>query len=526
MSTRSSATAKSADASARRTTSPESAPPPPVLLPYQQRWCADPASVKVIEKSRRVGLSWAEAGDSALLAASQKGMDVWYVGYNKEMAQEFVRDCGEWSKHYQLAVSAIEEEHILQDGDEKSILAYVIRYASGYRVTALSSRPSNLRGKQGRIIIDEAAFHDDLPELLKAALAFLMWGGQVHVISTHNGVDNAFAELVGDIRAGKRPYSLHRVTLDDALADGLYRRIALVTGKVWSQEAETSWREELMRSYGDAAEEELNCIPQGGGGKFLSRALIEQRMSAQTPVLRLSRDDAFGTWPEHIRQADIREWCEANLLPLLLALPAGSRAFFGMDFGRSGDLSVMAPLIQGQDLTRRPPFLVELRNIPFHQQRDILFYLADRLPGLLGGALDARGNGQYLAEVAVQRYGSRVQAVMLTEGWYREQMPPFKAALEDGTLADLPRDADILDDLRALEMVKGVARLTDSRQTGQDQGKRHGDAAIALALAFYASRNPGVDIGFEAVGQRPLAGEARYSDTGFGAVRIERRGYR
>ena len=43
---------------------------PAVLLAYQQRWCADQSPVKVIEKSRRVGLSWGEAADSALLAAS------------------------------------------------------------------------------------------------------------------------------------------------------------------------------------------------------------------------------------------------------------------------------------------------------------------------------------------------------------------------------------------------------------------------------------------------------------------------
>ncbi|WP_230478196.1 hypothetical protein [Kingella kingae] len=42
---------------------------PMVLLPYQQRWIADPNPVKICEKSRRIGLSWAEAADSALLAA-------------------------------------------------------------------------------------------------------------------------------------------------------------------------------------------------------------------------------------------------------------------------------------------------------------------------------------------------------------------------------------------------------------------------------------------------------------------------
>jgi len=63
-------------------------------------------------------------------------------------------------------------------------------------IVALSSRPSNLRGKQGNIVIDEAAFHDNLPALLKAALAIMMWGGRIRVISTHNGADNPFADLV------------------------------------------------------------------------------------------------------------------------------------------------------------------------------------------------------------------------------------------------------------------------------------------------------------------------------------------
>ncbi len=31
---------------------------PPVLLPYQQRWVADTSPLKVIEKSRRTGITW------------------------------------------------------------------------------------------------------------------------------------------------------------------------------------------------------------------------------------------------------------------------------------------------------------------------------------------------------------------------------------------------------------------------------------------------------------------------------------
>jgi hypothetical protein len=64
------------------------------------------------------------------------------------------------------------------------ILAYRIKFASNHKVVALSSRLSNLRGKEGRAIIDEAVFHDDLSSLMKAAMVFTMWGGRVHVMST------------------------------------------------------------------------------------------------------------------------------------------------------------------------------------------------------------------------------------------------------------------------------------------------------------------------------------------------------
>ena len=50
-----------------------------VLLPYQRRWIADTSRVKVWEKSRRIGATWAEAADAVLtaaLAATEGGMDV------------------------------------------------------------------------------------------------------------------------------------------------------------------------------------------------------------------------------------------------------------------------------------------------------------------------------------------------------------------------------------------------------------------------------------------------------------------
>ena len=456
-----------------------------VLLPYQQAWVADHAPVKVYEKSRRIGISWAEAADDALYAASATGDDVWYIGYNRYMAQEFIRDAAEWARNYQLAASEI-DELVLEDED-KDILSFRIVFASGNRVTALSSRPANLRGKHGRVVIDEAAFHHDLAGLLKAALALLIWGGSVRVISTHNGEDSEFNALVQDVRAGKFPYSLHRTDIDQALAQGLYRRICLKLGQAYSPEAEAAWRAELFELYGSTAEEELLCIPAQGGGVYLPRQLVESRMAPGRPVLRFTVDSAFTRLPKHIREAEADAWCERELKPLLAKLDGRRNHFLGEDFGRTGDLTVLAPIEEGLDLVRRVPFMVELRQMPFEQQRQILFYLCDRLPRFGKGAMDARGNGQYLAEVAQQRYGERVIAVMLSTEWYREQMPPFKAAFEDGGI-EMPQDALVLEDLRAVVMDKGVAKVPEGARTRTGGEQRHGDAAIALCLGYFASR--------------------------------------
>ena len=61
-----------------------------------------------------------------------------------------------------------------------------------------------------------------------------MWGGKVRIISTHNGDDNAFNSLLLDARAGRNDYSVHRITLDEACAEGLYRRICETVGERWS----------------------------------------------------------------------------------------------------------------------------------------------------------------------------------------------------------------------------------------------------------------------------------------------------
>jgi len=235
-------------------------------------------------------------------------------------------------------------------------------------------------------------------------------------------------------------------------------------------------------------------------------------MHRDIPVVRYEQKTTFSELADHIRYGEVKDWCEEFLAPHLEGLDPKRRSYFGEDFGRTGDLTVITPLLEQQDVTYRAPFQLELRNVPFKQQEQILYYIVDRLPRFSHGALDARGNGQYLAEVAMQKYGAtRISQVMLSESWYRENMPPLKAAFEDRALA-IPRDADTLDDYRAFRMVKGVAKIPDRKNVGTDKKQRHGDAGVAGALAWFATRQAGGGpIEYETVTERrAFAGRGAY----------------
>jgi phage FluMu gp28-like protein len=487
---------------------------PDVLIGYQKKLLQTTAlnPVTVVPKSRRTGMTWAAGADAVLTSAAAKsagGMDTLYIGYNLDMAREFIDVCGMWARSFNEASAEI-EEFVFDDGEtDSSIKAFRIAFASGFEIIALSSRPRSLRGRQGYVIIDEAAFHDDLKGMLQAALALLMWGGKVLVISTHYGDSNEFNKLVQDIRGGRVPYALLQVDFDDALKDGLYQRIALVTRKPWSPEAEAKWRASIIAFYGDGADEELFCIPSQGGGIYLPRPLIEGRMLGDLKVYRLERPAEFTYLPKEHRESDIKAWCDETLKEPLKALDKDRQHGFGQDFARNVDLSVIAPIEIGKTLKRVVPFVVEMGNIPFEQQRQVLFYICDGLPRFIGGKMDATGNGAYLAEVAAQRYGAlRVEQVKMTAQWYLENFPPMKSALEDGSLY-VPLDANLLDDLSIVTTVRGIPQIPALRTTGTDGRKRHGDFAVALVLAYAQTRAGIVEFGY-----RSAATDARPQDGG------------
>lgn len=485
---------------------------PEVLLGYQARLCAATAlhPFVVCEKSRRIGITWAIAAEAVLVAGSDRtagGMDVLYMGYNLEMAREFVDTCAMFLRVFHKLDLQISEFDYLDQGDTPStdrfIKAFRIDMPSGFSIVALTSNPRSLRGRQGFLIFDEAAFHDNLKEMLKAAMAFMVWGGKILVISTHDGVENPFNELILDIRAGRRKGHVERITFDDALADGLYERVALIAranGK--SIEPKDTWVAEIRGYYGEDVDEELDVNPRAGGATAIPLAWLEAAARDTIPVIRYEQPDSFTMVDQRLREAETERWLRDTVLPLCKQLKPYP-SYVGQDFARYMDLSVVWPIQITDNLNSETPFVLEMRNIPFEQQKQVFFFILDHLPRFSGAALDAGGNGAYLAEVARQRYGSLIEPIVFSAEWYRDNMPRTRSAFEDRTTT-IPKDRDTISDFRELRWIKGVIRVPERRTKGSDGAKRHGDAAIAKALADYASIRAPMAYGYQsATGDSP-----------------------
>lgn len=460
----------------------------------------------VFEKGRRTGITYAVALDSAIIAASSTeagGDNVYYVGDTKDKGLEFIGYCGHFAR---VMASAMAEgfmgvevflfEDKQPGGETKFITSYRIRFASGKQIVALSSNPASIRGLQGIVIIDEAAFHANVQAVIDACLALLIWGGKIRIISTHNGQKNPFNQLVKDARDGINLFKAHRCTFDDAVKNGLYERVCLIRGWTPTEEDKRAWYNKVRGSYGAnraAMLEELDAIPREGSGVAIPTIVIESCMHEVRPIVRLTLDTEFALLPGDERKRRCEEWIRVNIDPLLASLDPQVEHFFGSDYARHFDFAVFSPVALLQDLTRKYPWMLEMLNVPTRQQEQIIWHIIRHLPRFRCGALDATGNGATLAEYTADEFDpsrtGRIIEVKLNDAWYRENMQSFADGWFD-QLIDAPKDLDVKNDVRSLERIDGIVKLPGIKtQDSKDaEAKRHGDAAISMGLGWFATK--------------------------------------
>ena len=438
-----------------------------LFLPYQQRWGDDLSRLKLMEKSRQIGLSWSTAFATVKRTAPKEAKnDQWVSSRDEIQARLFLEDC----KRFAVAIdTAARDLGSVVIDDERRISAYVLQFANGKRIHSMSSNPDAQAGKRGGRVLDEFALHPDPRKLYSIAYPGITWGGQMELVSTHRGSANFFSELVEDVkhRGNPKGFSLHTVTLQDALDQGflfkLQENLPADDERIAMDEAEYF---DFIRS-GCASEEqflqEYMCVPADDAGAFLTYDMIAACEYRPTDPWEVD-----GTEKE---------------------------LYLGVDVGRSNDLTVMWILerVSGSFFTRK---IVTMQNQTFTAQEAELYSLLGN-PAIRRCCIDATGLGMQLAERAQEKFGEyRVEGVRFTGPVKEELAYPVRAAFEDKSIR-IPRDDQIRADLRGIKKV--TTKAGNIRFEADHGPDGHSDRFWALALAVHAGATPAGHIEYESV---------------------------
>src|SRR5688572_11670968 len=243
------------------------------LLPYQSRWLNDHSRLKIIEKSRQIGITYVDALDSVKKAAPvDDGNHVWVSSRDECTARLYLDHAKHWARKMHVAAEDLGEVVI---DSEKDIKAQVLRFASAWCIHCVSSNPDALVGKTGHVKLDEFAVSKLQRELFRYAKPCTTWGGQIAIISTHRGIDTVFNEMLVGIKQKGNPmgFSHHRVTIQDAVEQGLVEKINEVTGANQTRE---QFLEKLRAECLDQESwlQEYCCIPADENSAFITYEMI------------------------------------------------------------------------------------------------------------------------------------------------------------------------------------------------------------------------------------------------------------
>lgn len=113
-------------------------PGPAKLLPYQQKWVEDKSRLKIAEKSRQIGWTWATAyGLVRRKSLKSARMDAWISSRDEIQARLFLEDCKGFAEILHIAAKDLGELVI----DEGKNSAFVLSLANGLRLHSMSVAP-------------------------------------------------------------------------------------------------------------------------------------------------------------------------------------------------------------------------------------------------------------------------------------------------------------------------------------------------------------------------------------------------
>jgi hypothetical protein len=138
------------------------------FLPYQQAWIDDRSPLKIMEKSRQIGITYADAFDSVLKASSKtKSADVWVSSRDEPTARLYLQHCKRWAQALNIGAQYLGQQIV--SNEKKDLTAEVLRFNTGFCIYSLTSSPDAIASRTGHIKLDEFALHKDQRELFRVA---------------------------------------------------------------------------------------------------------------------------------------------------------------------------------------------------------------------------------------------------------------------------------------------------------------------------------------------------------------------
>lgn len=356
------------------------------LRPYQKRFLEDESRLVAVVKARQIGMSEAAALLAVMIALRSK-RDVWLLATNLAGAKELLLKALTWVK----VLSAM-------NPDLANLLAAEsterVTLDNGSRITALPCTRAAVRGKTGTVIWDETAHTPDDRGIWTALAPIIASNPNLRMImiSTPNGDQGVFADAVhGRLNSAEEQWSVHRVTVDQAVADGFPAAVLRQRG-IYSADA---WAQEFLCSF-------LNVEGRVYGPGLVSSCHADsvRARAEQGPLLR-------------------------RVLSIDLASKKDSSVALYVEHFEEGGAAIRRPI----------NLSTALHPKTYPQQRSAILRLVEEGPEVDLVVVDAAGPGAGLAQQLSADLGTKlVREHTSTAPWKAEEIPALKAAMESGVV--------------------------------------------------------------------------------------------
>ena len=271
-------------------------------LPYQLDWIRDTSKYAICEKSRRIGITFAEA----FRAVHVRMMNIHlgtprnynYIAQTEKSSERFIEDV---IKHAYLINSIAKYSHNKPIANLSKATKSCVPFVDGSVIQSFSSNPDAIRGSSGDVCIDEAAFAPDGESLEKAAFPIVSTIGQncqLRIVSTHNGHSSWFNRLLTDAKSGKRPgWSHHRTDIYKAVNQGLALKhsgphLSLMPDR---EKTDQAWISSTRSMYSDLTwQQEFECHPLSSGLTLVSHKDYDTLAKSENTNSYPSNDKKYG----------------------------------------------------------------------------------------------------------------------------------------------------------------------------------------------------------------------------------------